>query len=64
MRTEQADADLVVAKARAEERLAMAEAREQEMKAKSQEIIYRIIVDIAKNMPEDIKHICVGFTGF
>ena len=43
LRTEQADADLVVAKARAEERLAMAEAREQEMKAKVQQMRAKVV---------------------
>ena len=43
LRTEQAEADLVVAKARAEERLAMAEAREQEMKAKVQQMRAKVV---------------------
>ncbi|MBM3235598.1 UPF0365 family protein [Candidatus Poribacteria bacterium] len=43
LRTEQAEADLVVAQARAEERLAMAEAREQEMKAKVQEMRAKVV---------------------
>jgi len=43
LRTEQAEADLVVAKARAEEQLAMAEAREQEMKAKVQEMRAKVV---------------------
>ncbi|MFQ6039690.1 MAG: flotillin-like protein FloA [Candidatus Poribacteria bacterium] len=43
LRTEQAEADLVVARARAEERLAMAEAREQEMKAKVQEMRAKVV---------------------
>ena len=43
LRAEQAEADLVVAQARAEERLAMAEAREQEMKAKVQEMRAKVV---------------------
>ncbi|HIE30524.1 TPA: UPF0365 family protein [Candidatus Poribacteria bacterium] len=43
LRTEQAEADLIVAKARAEERLAMAEAREQEMKAKVQQMRAKVV---------------------
>lgn len=43
LRTEQAEADLIVAKARAEERLAMAEAREQEMRAKVQQMRAKVV---------------------
>lgn len=43
LRTEQAEADLVVAQARAEERLAMAQAREQEMKAKVQQMRAKVV---------------------
>jgi uncharacterized protein YqfA (UPF0365 family) len=43
LRAEQAEADLVVAQARAEERLAMAEAREQEMKAKVQAMRAKVV---------------------
>ena len=43
LRTEQAEADLVVAQARAEERLAMAQAREQEKKAKVQQMRAKVV---------------------
>ncbi len=43
LRTEQADADLVVAQARAEERRAMAEAREQKMKAQVQAMRAQVV---------------------